>query len=211
MLDRGIRRTRLRHDLEAMTRLRCDAIDFEAEGSDAPERYEIRFKLRSLLGASGDTPIYTPDDHVHRVEIRLPAAYPEGLSKDDVSFLSAPIFHPNVFTDGRICINDYQPNETLDRFVLRIAKYIQADPAFTGLASPANGTARTFFQKHPQLFPTDRTALPDGSFMPAGRTFVVGRASQPAAHAKRRFVPSTAAPRRRFVVSADRHATRGAK
>lgn len=198
MVDPRVRRERLRQDFSAMERLRCEAIDFETDGSEAPDRYVLRFRLRSLLAVRGDEPVYTPADHVHRVELRLPSAYPERLSNDDVTFLSAPIFHPNVFSDGRICIRRYHATESLAKFVLRLAHYIQCDPDFTGLDSPANGSAKAFFSVHPELFPTDRTVLPDSD----KKTFMVRPASVAPAIEKRRFVVRPAsAPRRRFVVS----------
>jgi ubiquitin-protein ligase len=186
MVDPRVRRVRLAKDFEKLQRIRCAAIEFDSFTPPAPERYEFRFRLRSLAGAQGDTPIYTAENHVHCVEIRLSPAYPERLVNDDVRFLSAPVFHPNVFTDGRVCIRAFSPSESLTQFVLRLARYIQCDPGFTGLDSPANYTAKDFFEAHPELFPTDHTVLPTGE-----KKFTFGSAS---------LVPSGPQPRKRFVV-----------
>lgn len=216
MVDPRVRQERLRSDFQAMQRLRSSAIDFETDTTSAPDRYRVRFRLRSLLGVRGDTPVYTSEGHVHQLEIRLPQNYPATISNDDVTFMSNPIFHPNVFTDGKVCIRRFSPSESLAQFVVRLAKYIQCDPGFIGNDSPANSTAKEFFVTHPGLFPTDRTVLPDpteGVFPPAPPTpagrkiFNVRQPSSPAPLPKRRFVvktPSASAGKRRFVVSSER-------
>ena len=188
MLDPIVRTRRLQHDFDAMTRLRGSVIDFEVDSVSAPERYEVQFHLRSLIGVVNGAPIYTEPGHVHRIEIRLPSSYPQRLSNEDVTFVSTPIFHPNVFTDGRVCIRDYKPSESLDRFVLRVAKYIQCDPAYTGLDSLANQATVDFFRANPALFPVDRTVLP-GLAEAASRRFHVS--------------DDGGAPKKRFVVVAD--------
>lgn len=198
MVDPKVRKERLTREHLAMQRIRCEAIDFDAEPATAPERYRVRFRLRSLLGAMAGQPTYTPEGHVHQIEIQLPASYPERLTNEDVRFRSAPIFHPNVFVDGRVCIRDFQPSESLPQFVLRLARYIQCDPSYTGLDSPANLAAKDFFAAHPQLFPTDRTRLPDGE---GAKVF---RQRDPETPVKKTFVvgsrPAVVQPRRRFVV-----------
>ena len=204
MVDPVVRRNRLVKDLEKMELIRCPAIQFEAFDLPHPERYEIKFRLRSLLGTNGDTPTYSPDGHLHHVEIKLTKAYPENLVGADVRFLSVPIFHPNVYVGGTVCIRSYNPSESLANFVLRLARYIQCDPGFTGLDSPANPTARDFFVAHPGLFPTDRTVLPTGEKkltftgniveVQPRKTFVVHPPAAAAPVQKKRFVVSGSTP-----------------
>jgi ubiquitin-protein ligase len=200
VIDPIARAGRLRTDLEGMERLRGPVIDFDTDGSSPPERYKVRFRLQSLLGVNGDDPIYTTPGHVHEIEIRLSAGYPKYLSNDDVTFVTTPIFHPHVFTDGRVCIGGYRPSESLDHFVLRMARFIQWQPDYMNINSPANSAAMSFFNAHRTLFPVDRTALPDDlrEVVEARRFHVAERAGPP----KRRFVvESPGAPRRRFKVS----------
>jgi len=198
MFDPRIRKERLIRDLAAVQNIKREFLDFDAFNPPAPERYEFRFRLRGISAARHDSPVYTPDGFWHRIEIKLPQFYPEHLTNDDVRFISAPIFHPNVFPDGRVCIGGFNPIESLAAFVLRLARYIQCDSAITGLHSPANTAAQDFFRAHPDLFPCDDTVLP-----PERRDFVVAEGIP------RRFIVSPAyvantPARRHFVVATER-------
>lgn len=155
------RRGRLQQDYKDLLRIKGRVFDFEAFDPPAPERYILKYKLRSVMGVSGNRPTYSSEGFVHKLELRLPPSYPGVLTADNVRFISHPVFHPNVFRDGRVCIRDYNPAETLARFVLRLAKYIQFDPAFAGPESPANTTARDWYLQNLRLFPVDRSELPD--------------------------------------------------
>ncbi len=167
-VDPRVRQRRLSEDYEVVSRLRGDILDFDAFSPPAPDRYILRFKLRSLMGVRGGSPVYSPPGHVHTLELRLPTHYPDFLTYDDIRFLTQPIFHPNVFfPDGRICIRDYRPAESLAYFVLRLARMIQFDPVFGGEDNPANGEAARWYIANMALLPLDRQRLPDpDSFVP---------------------------------------------
>ena len=161
MLDPRVRTQRLREDFAALQRMKCDAFDFDAFMPPAPDRYVLRFKLRSLIKVDGGRPIYSQPGHVHVVHLNLPPEYPDLLSREHVHFAPPSIFHPNVWANGDYCVRGFSLSESLGRFVLRLARTIQFDPAYTGDDSPANHDANSWFRANRRLFPLDRTRLPD--------------------------------------------------
>jgi len=148
--------------------LRGDVIDFDAISPPTPDRYILKYRLKSLMEVRGNSPVYSSPGFVHKLELRLPDYYPEYLTNQDIRFLTPPIFHTNVFSDGRICIRNYRPAESLAYFLMRIARMIQFDPAIVGEDSPANGEALSWYRAHKHMMPIDATRLPevDGAFVP---------------------------------------------
>jgi ubiquitin-protein ligase len=128
------------------------------------------------MSVNGGRPSYSGAGHVHKIELTLPSQYPATLTNDNVHFLTAPIFHPNIFAGGKVCIGGYRPSESLARFVLRLAKMIQFDPAYINEDSPANSDAKIWYVNNRRLFPVDRSRLPDPD-RSAPKTFVPGRMS----------------------------------
>jgi len=75
-----------------------------------------------------------------------------------------PIFHPNVFASGLVCLGaKWLPSEGMDLFVRRIARLLAFDPLLLNLRSAANGAALHWYglvsRQHPDAFPTDPAAL----------------------------------------------------
>ncbi len=163
MIDPRSRRDRLERDYKDLVRLRGLVFDFEAFAPPAPERYLLKYRLKSVMALSGTRPIYSPDGFVHVLELTLSPAYYLVLTNDDIGFRTQPIFHPNVFPppDGRVCIGGYSPTESLARFILRIAKFIQFHPAVINTDSPANSAACNWYLSHRGLCPVDTSPLPD--------------------------------------------------
>jgi ubiquitin-protein ligase len=161
MIDPRARRRRLVNDYQDMLRIRGSVISFEAFNPPAPERYVIDFRLRSIMSLRGGQPVYSPQGHSHRIQLELPSRYPAVLTNESVQFLTAPIFHPNIFTSGKVCIGGFRPSESLARFILRLAKMIQFDPAYINEDSPANVDAKNWYVHNRRLFPVDRSKLPD--------------------------------------------------
>jgi ubiquitin-protein ligase len=159
MHDPSLRRERLRRGYEELLGLRGNVIDFDAYSPPIPERYLFRFKLRSILDVRNGRPVYSEPHYVHSVTFTASPAYPS-VTRDDIQFTSHPIFHPNVFTSGQICTAGHRVSESLGEFILRIARMIVFDRSVTGLTSPANGTAATWYSANLALFPTDRRPLP---------------------------------------------------
>ena len=165
MIDPRSRRRRLVNDYQDMLRIRGSVISFEAFSPPAPEQYTIDFRLRSVMSLRAGQPVYSAPGHTHRIKLDLTNRYPAVLTNENVHFLTPPIFHPNVFYDpaaaGRVCIGGFRPSESLARFVLRLAKMIQFDPAYINEDSPANVDAKSWYVHNRRLFPVDRSRLPD--------------------------------------------------
>lgn len=159
MVDPRLRRRLLDQAPIELRRLRGDIFDYEVHGSPA-ERFILKFNLRSVMAVSGSRPTYSPAAHWHLVEFVPPASYPESVSKDFVRFLSQPIFHPNVYRDGHICIANYVSTESIAQFALRLARMIKFDPAFINPASAANSDAVPWYVANLASFPIDRRPLP---------------------------------------------------
>jgi len=101
-------------------------VEFKANTSHAPTRYEITFDYKSFreLSADGHTPVVSTE---HRVEIILGADYPRRAPM--VRWLT-PIFHPNIRpSDGAVCLgvlsDRYLPGLGLARLVIMLAEMVQ--------------------------------------------------------------------------------------
>lgn len=160
MVDPRMRSRVLQKGYQELNRLRGDLIDFDAHFPPAPERYTFKFRLKSVMAVHGDRPVFSAQHHVHVVEFIAPPTFPESVTPADIRFTTAPIFHPNVFSDGRICIAAYVPSESLGRFVLRIAGMIKFEPAFINENSAANGAAVPWYRANLRSFPVDKRPLP---------------------------------------------------
>jgi hypothetical protein len=164
------RRRVLQEGLQELSRIRGDIIDFKAYSPPAPDRLVLRFSLRSVMGVRGGRPIYSASGRSHVVEFVVPGSYPEIVTPNDIRFTTDPIFHPNVFADGRICIGSYVSTESLGRFVLRIARMIRFEPAFINENSAANRDAVPWYLANLHSFPVDRRPLPSLDRLILGQT-----------------------------------------
>ncbi len=94
------------------------------------------------------------------VEINLPARFP---FQPPSARITTPILHPNVFSNGAMCLGTkWLPTEGLDLLVRRIVAIVTFDPRVVNPASPANPAAASWYQeavrRNPRAFPTDRLA-----------------------------------------------------
>jgi hypothetical protein len=99
-----------------------------------------------------------------RIHIELSARYP---FQPPVATVTSPIFHPNVFASGLVCLGaKWLPSEGMDLFVHRLARLITFDPLLLNIQSPANGEAMQWYtrtaREHPSAFPTDRVDIAIG-------------------------------------------------
>lgn len=163
--DPRAREQRLREDFGRMKQLEAmsgGAISVQATSLPAPDRYVVTYRLKSVFIVNG-APAITPSPVQHEVEFRLPEYYPRTLTRNDVKFLSRPIFHPNVYESGNVCIQDYVAGETLDEFVKRIGRMIQFIPGYANPGNPANGNAAEWYRRNERAFPVDLTRFPERS------------------------------------------------
>ena len=129
----------------------------------APARTSPRasVELRYVTAGSDRYPVERREST--RLSISLPDRYP---FQPPVATVSTPIWHPNVFTSGTICLGTrWLPTEGLDLFVQRLARLLTFDPLLVNTASPANREAAAWYERalrlHPQAFPSDRTSFED--------------------------------------------------
>ena len=92
-----------------------------------------------------------------RLRIVLPARYP---FQPPVATLLTPVWHPNVFPSGVICLGTrWLASEGLDLFVQRLARLLTFDSLLVNTASPANRAAAEWYTRtrrlRPDAFPSD--------------------------------------------------------
>jgi ubiquitin-protein ligase len=90
------------------------------------------------------------------VQIDLPSRYPFEQPKFTIT---TPIWNPNVFTSGLICLGQqWIPTHNLALVVQRVMQILALDPAIINLDSPANAEAKKWYagaiRRHPDKFPT---------------------------------------------------------
>lgn len=150
-------------------RLRHEAFDCEFLGSNSAPRILLKYRIRSILGVNGTRPIFTKPGYWHVLSLTPSLSYPEYISNDDIRFVTQRIFHPNVFPDGRVCIRDHAPSESLGRFALRLAEMIRFSPEYIGADSPADWAANEWCRRHSNELPTDVFSPPSVKGVVLGR------------------------------------------
>jgi ubiquitin-protein ligase len=120
---------------------------------------EIKVTLRYKTAPNNSYPKVIQDES--HVTIKLSARYPFQAPS---AFISTPIFHPNVFSTGQVCLgNQWLPTQGLDLLVEKLIQIITFDPTILNAASPANGSALSWYNSaisiHSGAFPTDRLGL----------------------------------------------------
>lgn len=117
---------------------------------DPPERYQLRYEIRSLRQRGDD--ILAVTDHL--VEIILPRDYPRTPPQ---CRMLTPIFHPNIAPHA-ICIGDHwSPGETLESIVTRIGEMIAYQSYNT--KSPLNGEAARWVDENTHRVPIDTVSM----------------------------------------------------
>jgi Ubiquitin-conjugating enzyme len=122
---------------------------------------EVVVELDYPTASSGDYPARV--QRPTRVKIELSAAYP---FKEPTATITTPIYHPNVYSSGRICFGPkWLPTENLALLVRRIVQIITFDPTILNERSPANSQAlqwyRSAYRVRPTAFPTTHVIIRD--------------------------------------------------
>lgn len=120
-----------------------------------------RFVLDLGYATAGSSAYPTERRTSTRLVVDLPARYP---FMPPAATIATPIFHPNVFPSGLVCLGTkWLPSEGMDLFVRRIAQLITFDPLIVNVHSVANPAALAWYQRalhrDPQAFPTERVEL----------------------------------------------------
>ena len=116
---------------------------------------EVTIEIACRTAASAGYPVdVTPRT---KVRIQFPDRYP---FQEPLAEIQTPIFHPNVYSSGRICFGmKWLPTEGLDLLVKRIVGIVTFDPSLVNVSSPANAPAATWYRSavtaHTVAFPTD--------------------------------------------------------
>lgn len=162
----GGRIKRLKQDLIDMKALseKCPAIKFRTlDNGDAPEKYEVSFYLRTIIGENNGKPVYR--------EATIPSMFIFDLSNYPfkylrTTFVSPPTpFHPCFNECGQFDYSKFDMcfgGAPLAMHVIKVAKALQFE-----YISPSsfNRDAMNWYEKHKHEtnFPCDKTIIPDYS------------------------------------------------
>lgn len=81
---------------------------------------------------------------VTTVRIELMSRYP---FVEPSAVITTPIFHPNVFPSGKICLGTkWLPSQGLDLLIRRVIQILTFDPTVLNERSPANGHAVDWYR-----------------------------------------------------------------
>lgn len=172
--DPRVRDERLRSDYVHLQKLRGHVIDFKAFDPPKPTRYEVKLRLRGIMSCGPGGPVYSSPGYEHKIKFSVPEGWPERPFAN-VEF-EVPIFHPYVFSDGRVCVGPESISETIAQFVLRLAGFVILDPKYMKfgpdgrIEKPANSTAAEWCVANRRMLPVDDTPLPG----PSSPSFIPG-------------------------------------
>ncbi len=128
-----------------------------AEPSPGKPRFELQLALRTAGSRR------YPEQHQSqcRVLITLDPRHP---FLPPAATVLTPIFHPNVFESGVVCMGaKWLPSEGMDLFVRRLVRLLAFDPLLVNMRSAAHSAALAWYssalRQHPQAFPSDPGAL----------------------------------------------------
>lgn len=165
----GVRENRLENDYRALQRLCMQSepvkIKIVNKSGNPPEYYCIQLSnCKGVESVSGNTPNYRTE-HILLIG-NFPEAYPDPGQLPVVK-LETPIFHPNVFPDGKFCLRGSEIeriSQPLDALVKRVITMIQYENLRFGV--PANSTARDWANRNKQLFPLSANSGGGGQSKP---------------------------------------------
>lgn len=143
--------------LRELARQSKGRIEIESVGGNPPHTVNVNLHFNTAPSRTYPESV----QKMTKVKVSLPARYP---FVGPQAFISTPIFHPNVFNSGQICLGaKWLPTENLELLVRRIIQILIFDPAVVNEQSPANGDALTWYRgakrAHPARFPTDSALL----------------------------------------------------
>lgn len=137
----SVREDRLRAEYNAMRKFRSNVITWQPVGNNnPPDEYHFVYNLRSIVSFSNGKPKYHKG---FKVKVRFPTDYPRG--KPDVWLVSKPYpYHPNIFTNGRFCLEGTQNwipgiGVPLDWICQMVGEMIAFQEVYS--RSPANGNS----------------------------------------------------------------------
>jgi ubiquitin-protein ligase len=160
------RKIRLKNDYAEMQNIKGNIIQWKSIQGEAPyiEAYKLVVKIQTITGSQ---PNYRNE---HTIYLQLPEGYPRVPPQINMR-TTPPPFHPNWYANGNWCYGTWDLSEGLGHHVIRMIRTLQFDPEITNPNSPANREAKEWYlaQQRKNLFPCDRTNLPD----PTKRRFTI--------------------------------------
>ena len=148
---------RLKSDFESMRELDGSVISWkpltpcDPAKNTYPSVYEVTFNILAPT-TSGKRRQHT---------VKIDCSSPSYPSVDPTAmFTTAPVKHPHVYEDGRICIGRFSLGEPLAAFCVRLARFIQFDPLVINDYSIASRSFNNWYRENISLFPMDSSLLP---------------------------------------------------
>ena len=143
--------------LEELTRQTAGRV--KVISTDGKPLRELVVELDYATAFSTDYPSRT--QRPTRVRIEVSSRYP---FQEPRATITTPIFHPNVFPSGQICLGKkWLPTESLALLVRRIIQIVTFDPTILNEASPANPKALQWYRsakgRAPGAFPTESVVI----------------------------------------------------
>lgn len=155
--NRTLRQKRLANDYQEMQNMRGEVMSWEATRGTPPyvEEYRIWINCKTIIGPS---PTFRDR---HEILVSLPPNYPIG--QPSIYMVSnPPPFHPNWYVNGKWCLGTWVPTESLGYLVQRAIRTILFDAEITYPESPANTTAKAWYNQNQGrgLFPIRGYTIP---------------------------------------------------
>lgn len=123
----------------------------QAEGKP-PTKYLLKYVIDGIVGINEDGSPRMGKEHL--VEMEIHTDYP--MSLPFIRF-NTPIFHPNIFASGNVCVGWFRIPYGLPDVCVHIAKMI--DYQIYDLSSPADHRAAAWAKTHSSLFPLSHWSL----------------------------------------------------
>ncbi|MBI4754871.1 MAG: hypothetical protein HY778_05475 [Betaproteobacteria bacterium] len=134
----------------------------------APAAHSPRLEvlLRYPTAAGPDYPVRRSEES--RLAVSLGARYP---FQPPVATFLTPVFHPNVFPSGVVCLGArWLPSEGMDLFLQRVIRLMTFDPLLVNIHSAAHPRALHWYLQaraaHPGAFPGERVDFGAGGVSP---------------------------------------------
>lgn len=120
-----------------------------------------RFELNLVVRTAGSQNYPDQAQGCSRLTIELAARHP---FMPPIATVHTPIFHPNVFESGVVCMGaKWLPSEGMDLYVRRLVRLLAFDPLLVNQRSVAHSAALAWYQRtlrqQPLAFPSDPAAL----------------------------------------------------
>lgn len=127
------RRANDRTELTHLSRGSAGVLELRPRGVD---EVELALRQRHLIGPGRFA-------EQSRFVMSFPSEYPQ--VRPIVRFLAPVPFHPNVYTSGVLCINEWRPSMRVSEFVETIVTFLASRDM--NLSSPANPTAYAYYRE----------------------------------------------------------------